>query len=62
MIVFGLIVVVSAWIDGLNLVDWFMHNEESINVWHVGISVGIIVLTLYLIITLLVNRNKKKKK
>ena len=62
LIVFGLIVVVSAWIDGLNLVDWFMHNEESINVWHVGISVGIIVLTLYLIITLLVNRNKKKKK
>ena len=59
LIVFGFMVVVSAWIDGLNLVDWFMKNDKNINPWHMGISVGIILLTLYLIITLLWNRKKK---
>ena len=59
LVVFGFMVVVSAWIDGLNLVDWFMKNDKNINPWHMGISVGIILLTLYLIITLLWNRKKK---
>lgn len=59
LVVFGFMVVVSAWIDGLNLVDWFMVKDRTINPWHMGISIGIIVLTLYLIITLLWNRRKK---
>lgn len=56
LVVFGFMVVVSAWIDGLNLVDWFMSNSLGINSWHIGISIIIIVLTIYLIITLLKNR------
>ena len=59
LIVFGFMVVVSALIDGLNLVDWFMKNDKNINPWHIGISVVIILLTLYLIITLLWNRKRK---
>ena len=59
LIVFGFMVVVSAWLDGLNLVDWFMEQKRTINPWHMGVSIGIMVLTLYLIITLLWNRRKK---
>ena len=59
LIVFGFMVVVSAWIDGLNLVDWFMNNGKKINLWHIGISIGIMLLAIYLIITLL--RNHKRK-
>ena len=59
LIIFGFMVVVSAWIDGLNLVDWFMKNGKDINPWHGIISAVIILLTLYLIITLLWNRKKK---
>lgn len=57
LVIFGFMVVVSAWIDGLNLVDWFMKN--SINPWHIGISIGIVLLTLYLIVTLAWNSKKK---
>lgn len=59
LVVFGFMVVVSAWIDGLNLVDWFMKNNKEITPWHVVISAGTILLTLYLIITLLWYRKKK---
>ncbi len=59
LIVYGFMMVVSAWIDGLNLVDWFREKGRMINPWHMGISIGIIALTLYLIVTLLWNRNKK---
>ena len=59
LVVFGFMVVVSAWIDGLNLVDWFMRNGRNINTWHMGISAVILLLTLYLIMTLLWNRKKK---
>ncbi len=56
LIVFGFMVVISAWIDGLNLVDWFMNGGNKINLWHIVVSGGIFVLTLYLIIILLRNR------
>ncbi len=59
LVVFGFLVVISAWLDGLNLVDWFMNSDKKINPWHMGISICIILLTLYLIITLLWNRKKK---
>lgn len=59
LIVFGFMMVVSAWIDGLNLVDWFIDKDRIVNPWHMGVSVGIIVLTLHLIITLLWNHRKK---
>ena len=57
--VFGLMVVVSALIDGLNLVDWFMKPRRNINSWHVVICVVIVILTLYLIFNLLRNRNNR---
>ena len=59
LIVFGFMMIVSAWIDGLNLVDWCMKKGRTINPGHIVISVGIIGLTLYLIITLVCNHRKK---
>ena len=59
LIIFGFMMVVSAWIDGLNLIDWFMVKGRILSPWHMGISIGIITLTLYMIFTLLRNHEKK---
>ncbi len=59
LVIFGFLVVISAWLDGLNLVDWFTESERTLNPWHIGITIGVMVLTLYLIITLFENRRKK---
>ena len=59
LIIFGFMVVVSAWIDGLNLIDWFSSNAAAINPWHIGVSIFIVLLTLYLLIILLWNWRKK---
>ncbi len=50
--VFGFIVVVSAWIDGLNLVDWFNNNGSIISLWHIVISMSIVLSAVYLIYVL----------
>ena len=57
--IFGFMVVVSAWIDGLNLIDWFMAEGRTINLYHIGLSAVILALTLSLIITLVWNRKRK---
>ncbi len=59
LVLFGLMVVVSATLDGLNLVDWIMNNRCGINVGHIAISTLIVGFTIYLLITLWINRKKK---
>ncbi len=60
LIIFGFIVVVSAWIDGVNLVDWFLGKlgckNIPLNAGHGIISIIIIGLTIYLFIVLSKNR------
>lgn len=58
LVIFGFLVVISAAIDALNLVDWFKDNTMEIGHW---ISLGVIaVLTVFMFIVLVVNLHKKK--
>ncbi len=59
LVIFGFMVVISAWIDGLNLVDWFINSNMTVNPWHIGISGIVLALTLYLVFIFLRNRRKK---
>ena len=59
VVVFGFMVVVSALLDGLSLVDWFVDNGSGINLWHIAMTFGITVLTIYLIVILLWNKKRK---
>lgn len=57
LVTFGFLVVFSAVIDALNLVDWFNNNTMGIGHW---ISLGLIaVLTVFMFIVLIVNSYKK---
>lgn len=56
--VFGFLVVVSAAIDAVNLVDWFQESGSRINVGHYFALGGIAVLTIYLIIVLFMNSRR----
>lgn len=55
LIVFGFLVVISAVIDALNLVDWFTTNFSKINLGHVVFMGVITLLTVYMFIILIVN-------
>lgn len=59
LIIFGFIVVVSAALDALNLVDWFCNEQTTINVWHIVALGGIGSLTLFMIVVLIVNTLRK---
>lgn len=57
--IFGFLVVVSAAIDAVNLVDWFRDNISKINIGHI-VSLGAIgILTIFMFIVLIVNTRKK---
>ena len=58
--VFGFMVVISAILDGLNLVEWFRAN--TLDYIHLIVMAGIILITLYLIVEILLQRNKKVNK
>lgn len=60
LVIFGFMVVVSALLDGLNLVDWFRDNIGSFSLMHMGVSAFIILLTVYLIFVLLWSNRKGK--
>lgn len=58
LVIFGFLVVNSAAIGALNLVDWF--EDHTMGVWH-WISLGVIaVLTIFMFIVLIVSTHKKK--
>lgn len=59
LVVFGFIVVISAELDALNLVEWF--NEHSMS-WEHWTLLGIIIgLTFFMLIVLIVNILKRKR-
>lgn len=58
LVIFGFLVVISAAIDALNLVDWFRDHTMEVGHW---ISLGVIaVLTIFMFIVLIFSTNKKK--
>lgn len=58
LVIFGFLVVISAAIDALNLVDWF--NDHTME-WGHWVSLGAIaLLTIFMFIVLLVNTHRKK--
>ena len=58
--VFGFLVVISAILDGLNLVDWFRTNE--LDLLHILVVILILVFTLYLILEMLLQNIRKTGK
>lgn len=61
---FGLLVVISALLDGLNLVDWMIKNDFQFNPGHIVISAVIVLVTVYLLVVLFKTKlpNKKNSK
>lgn len=58
LVIFGFLVVISASIDALNLVDWFKGHTMELGHW---IFLGVIaLLTIFMIIVLIVNTRRKK--
>ena len=59
LVVFGFLVVISAALDAVSLVDWFSDNISRINSGHI-MSLGVIgLLTLFMFVVLIVNTRKK---
>lgn len=60
LVIFGFLVVISATIDALDLVDWFREHSMGIGHW---ISIGVIAaLTIYMFVVLIVNTHKKSRR
>lgn len=58
IVIFGFLVVASAAVDAVNLVDWFIENMSKINIGHI-LSLGAIgILTLFMFIVLIINTRK----
>lgn len=60
LVIFGFLVVISATIDALNLVNWFKEYSMGIDHW---ISIGVIAaLTIYMFVVLIVNTHRKSRR
>lgn len=57
--IFGFLIVVSAAIDAVNLVDWFRDNISKINIGHIVFLGVISIFTIFMFVVLIVNTHKK---
>ena len=53
-------VVLSAAVDAVNLIDWFYNEQTVINVWHIVVLSLIALLTVFMFIVFVVNTRRKK--
>lgn len=59
LVIFGFLVVISAIVDAMNLVDWFKNNFNEMNAGHWSLLAVILAITLSLIFVLVKNDRKE---